>query len=69
MRVRHREDLTAGIVRTWEICQERARAAAIAVRLLPRAAREFVEGIDIILDAYGSGDLTYTLLIGANGRR
>jgi hypothetical protein len=36
---------------------------------LPRAAREFVEGIDIILDAYRSGDLTYTLLIGANGRR
>jgi len=69
MRVRHREDLTAGIVRTWEICQERARAASMAVRLLPRAAREFVEGIDIILDAYRSGDLTYTLLIGANGRR
>ena len=63
MRVRHREDLTPKIVRTWEICQERARAASIAVRLLPRAAREFVEGIDIILDAYRSGDLTYTVLV------
>jgi len=63
MRVRHRDDLTAKIVRTWEICQERARAASIAVKLLPRAAREFVQGIDIILDAYRSGDLTYTVLV------
>jgi tocopherol O-methyltransferase len=63
MRVRHRGDLTASIVRTWEICRERALAAKVAVKLLPRAAREFVEGIDIILDAYRSGDLTYTVLV------
>ena len=63
MRLRHREDLTGRIVRTWEICEERARSASIAVKLLPRAAREFVEGIGIILDAYRSGDLTYTVLV------
>ncbi|MGH9503449.1 MAG: class I SAM-dependent methyltransferase [Terriglobales bacterium] len=63
MRVRSREDLTASIVRTWEICRDRALAARVAVKLLPRAAREFVEGIDIILDAYRSGDLTYTVLV------
>jgi tocopherol O-methyltransferase len=62
MKVRHREDLTSKIVGTWEICQERARAARMAVKLLPRAAREFVEGIEIILDAYRSGDLTYTVI-------
>ena len=62
MRVRHREDLTAKIVSTWEICQERARAASVAVKLLPRTVREFVEGIDIILNAYRSGDLTYTVI-------
>jgi tocopherol O-methyltransferase len=62
MRVRHSEDLTANILSTWEICQERARSASVAVKLLPRAAREFVEGIDIILNAYRSGDLTYTVI-------
>ncbi len=62
MRVQHCEDLTARVLRTWEICQERARAARPILKLLPHAAREFVEGIDVILDAYGSGDLSYTVL-------
>jgi tocopherol O-methyltransferase len=67
MKVRRREDLTARIVSTWEICQDRARSASVAVKLLPRAAREFVEGIDVILDAYRSGDLTYTVIVATNG--
>jgi tocopherol O-methyltransferase len=57
------EDLTSKVVRTWEICWQRARIAAAAVKLLPRPAREFVEGIPVILDAYRSGDLTYTVLV------
>ena len=62
LRVDHCEDLTAGVVRTWEICREHARTARAVVKLLPQAARDFVEGIDIILDAYRSGDLSYTVL-------
>jgi tocopherol O-methyltransferase len=62
MRVGFCEDLSALVAHTWEVCRDRARSAAPIVRLLPRAAREFVEGVDIILDAYRSGDLTYTVL-------
>jgi tocopherol O-methyltransferase len=62
MQSRRCEDMTPKIVRTWDICQERARSARPVIKLLPRAAREFVDSVDIILDAYRSGDLTYTLL-------
>ena len=62
MRVPVVEDLTSGVMRTWEICSECARAAGPAVRLLPRAARDFVEGIPDILNGYRSGDLTYTVM-------
>jgi tocopherol O-methyltransferase len=67
MKVQSYEDVTSKVVRTWEICQDRARAASVAVKLLPRAAREFVEGIGVILDAYRSGDLTYTVLVAEKG--
>ena len=58
-----REDLSENVTRTWEVCQQRARAAAVFVRLLPQAAQEFVLGIDTILDAYRSGTLRYCVLI------
>lgn len=63
MAIQHGEDLTSSVIPTWEICRDRARAVAPAVKLLPRTARKFVQGIDTILDAYHSGDLSYTLLI------
>ena len=62
LRVRTAEDLSDHVVRTWEICSQRAKAAGVAVKLLPAAAREFVEGIDVILEAYRSGELTYTVI-------
>jgi tocopherol O-methyltransferase len=61
--INHCEDMTPKIIRTWEICQQHARLATPIVKLLPQAAREFVSGIETILDAYRSGDLTYTVLV------
>jgi tocopherol O-methyltransferase len=61
MRIQAYEDLTRNVLPTWEICAARARSVAAAVKLLPRTAREFVEGIPTILKAYKSGDLNYTV--------
>jgi cyclopropane fatty-acyl-phospholipid synthase-like methyltransferase len=63
MKVVRCEDLTAQVIRTWEICRKHAQLAGPIIRLLPQSAREFVEGVDIILDAYRSGDLTYTAIV------
>jgi tocopherol O-methyltransferase len=62
MHISRCEDLTSNVVHTWEICAERAGQARAIVRLLPRMAREFVEGIGIILKAYRAGDLRYTVI-------
>jgi len=64
LRVCKREDLTAKVTRTWEICRAKAQTAAPVVRLLPAAVREFVGGIGTILEAYASGELTYTVMVG-----
>jgi tocopherol O-methyltransferase len=58
----HRDELSQSVVRTWEICRQRARAGRVMLRFLPRSVYRFVDGIDRILEAYGSGDLAYTVL-------
>lgn len=63
MRVRSCEDLSRRVVRTWEVCQRTAQAAKPVVHLLGKAAREFVSGIDSILEAYRSGELTYSVMV------
>src|SRR5205814_9639137 len=62
LKIRKREDLSAKVQRTWEICQQRARKARPLVLALPARHRRFVEGIDLILEAYRSGELTYTVI-------
>ena len=62
MRVICREDLSASVMRTWEICHNRVAVARPVLRLMPRAVQEFAAGMDLILEAYRSGDLTYTVI-------
>jgi len=62
LRLRVADDLSPRVVRTWEICSQRAKAAAVALKLLPAAVREFVAGIDVILEAYRSGEMGYTVI-------
>ena len=62
MRVLQEEDVTAKVIRTWEICRDHAKLAGPAVLLLPKAAREFIGGIDTILEGYRSRQFTYTLI-------
>jgi len=61
--IRFREEITAKVIRTWEICLERARKLRTLVRVFPTRVREFVRGITTILEAYRSGDLTYSLIV------
>jgi tocopherol O-methyltransferase len=57
------EDLTAKVVPTWTICKQRVDAINGTMKLLPQKVQKFIAGIEIILDAYNSGELTYTVIV------
>ena len=53
---------TSFVVPTWEICLHRIERVRRLSGLFPLKVRAFSEGIAVILGAYRSGDLTYTIL-------
>ena len=63
LRIRSSEEITRRVMRTWEICLERSRKLRGLIRIFPREVRAFVQGISAILEAYCSGDLTYSLIV------
>jgi hypothetical protein len=63
LRIRSREELTEQVVRTWEICLARARKLRALILILPNEIQKFVHGISTILEAYCSGDLTYSVIV------
>ena len=62
LNVAYTEDLSANVMHTWEICRERVAMANPVLKLMPRVVQEFAAGMDLILEAYRSGDLTYTII-------
>ena len=68
LNVAYTEDLSANVVRTWEVCRERGNLAKPVLKLMPRAVQEFAAGMDLILEAYRSGDLTYTVISAATAK-
>ena len=62
LNVAYTEDLSANVMHTWEICRDRVAMAKPVLKLMPRAVQEFAAGMDLILEAYRSGDLTYTVI-------
>jgi len=62
MRLTCCEDLSANVIRTWEVCRERVAMAKPVLKLMPRAVQEFAAGMELILEAYRTGDLTYSVM-------
>jgi len=50
------------VVPTWQICLRRIERFRRFRVFLPQEVRSFAEGVAVILDAYLSGELTYTVL-------
>jgi tocopherol O-methyltransferase len=55
-------DATSFVVPTWQICLRRIERLRRFKMFFPKEACSFAEGIAVILDAYLSGELTYTVL-------
>jgi tocopherol O-methyltransferase len=55
-------DATRYVQPTWQICLRRVRQFAFLKHFVPKDVRSFADGLQIILDAYLSGDLTYTII-------
>jgi tocopherol O-methyltransferase len=57
------EDLTDRVAPTWAICRRRARLVWPFKMLIPQAARDFARIIELMLSAFHSGALAYTVLV------
>jgi hypothetical protein len=62
LELRAQGDLTAQVAKTWDICIGRARWLWLVKQVLPRRHREFADGMRTILEAYRSGELSYTTI-------
>jgi len=62
LRVQQSVNATKHVTPTWQICLRRIKRLGLLKKLVPTEARSFADGLECILDAYVSGDLTYTII-------
>jgi len=62
MQVEQVLDATFFVMPTWQICLRRIERFRKVRVFFPQEVRSFAEGVAVILDAYLSGELTYTVL-------
>lgn len=61
------EQLSAEVVRTWDIASEQVRKSRWLLSVLPASFREFAGGIELMREGYRSGQLTYSIVVAAKG--
>jgi len=62
MRIHQLVNATKYVVPTWRICLGRIRRLGLLKQLVPRGVRSFADDLQVILDAYLAGHLTYTII-------
>jgi tocopherol O-methyltransferase len=55
--------VAAQVAPTWDICAKRLGAAGPLMAVLPDQYRSFVDGIQLMQRGYGSGELSYSILV------
>jgi tocopherol O-methyltransferase len=65
--VRRVQDLSSRVSQTWEVCRRRSQSSTLLLRLLPQEVRDFVSGMDVILRAYQTGVLHYSVITAQRG--
>ena len=62
MQVRKLVNATSHVVPTWQICLRRIQRFRLFRYLVSGDVRSFGDGLEVILNAYLSGELTYTII-------
>jgi tocopherol O-methyltransferase len=68
MKVISCEQLAAEVVRTWDLAAESVRQSGVLLSILPAEFREFAQGIELMREGYGNGELTYSIIVAGKER-
>lgn len=63
LRITDVRDLSDGVLPTWKICQRRTDLVRPFCRVLPSGIREFISAIPLLIEAYRTGLMSYTVIV------